>query len=77
MENLEIIHIGKCGGSSIGAELRKHNISFTKKHLSKPVYDPNKNYIIMIRNPIKRFISSDPGWVKLLSPANKLEFKTN
>ena len=27
--------------------------------------------------PIRKFISSEPGWRKLLSPANKLQFKAN
>ena len=54
------IHIGKTGGGTIGYELRKHNIHYGVKHVfaSKIHYNPNKTYIISIRNPIKRFISA-------------------
>ena len=56
--NLVFIHIGKCGGSTVGSELRSHNIKFTGIHITKVKYDSTKKYIIVIRNPIQRFISA-------------------
>lgn len=58
MNNLVVIHIGKCGGSTVISELESKNIDFSQVHVGKPVYKPNKNYVIVIRNPIKRFISA-------------------
>ena len=58
MNNLVFIHIGKCGGSTITNELRSKNVKFSQIHDSQAIYQPNKNYVIVIRNPIKRFISA-------------------
>ena len=58
MNNLVIIHVGKCGGSTVCSELVSKNIKFSSIHIRKANYKPNKNYVIVIRNPIKRFISA-------------------
>jgi len=55
---LTLIHIGKCGGSSLRTELYKKNIKFNCFHTQKVAYDKNANYVIIIRNPIQRFISA-------------------
>ena len=54
-----VIHIGKCGGSSLRHILNKNDISCRSTHvpLEKPKYSPRKNYIILYRDPIKRFFS--------------------
>lgn len=57
-QNIHLIHIGKCGGSSIRTELTKKNINFVCFHTQKVKYDKNASYIIIIRNPIQRFISA-------------------
>ena len=58
MNNLVIVHVGKCGGSTVCSELLSNNIKFSTIHVSEAIYEPNKNYVIVIRNPIKRFISA-------------------
>lgn len=58
MNNLIIIHIGKCGGSSVCSELKSINIQFKEIHMNRAIYNPNNNYVILIRNPIQRFISA-------------------
>jgi hypothetical protein len=75
-----IIHIGKCGGTSLydyvkllkTNAIESHNtntsnlltnISFI--HVTKPKYNASNNYIILIRNPIQRFISAFK-WRQLL-----------
>ena len=55
---LVIVHIGKCGGSTVRHELHVNNIRFSSRHVEKVTYNPNDKYIICIRNPIQRFISS-------------------
>jgi hypothetical protein len=57
MNNIEVIHIGKCGGSTVRSELQQKKIKFSQTHLREAKYNKDKNYIIVIRNPIKRFIS--------------------
>ena len=56
MNNLVIIHIGKCGGSTVNSELKSKNVKFSEIHNREAIYEPDKNYVIVIRNPIKRFI---------------------
>ncbi|MBN21912.1 MAG: hypothetical protein CL678_11590 [Bdellovibrionaceae bacterium] len=58
MDNLAIIHIGKCGGSTVLDELKFNKIKHAKIHMQEAIYQPNKKYVIVIRNPIKRFISA-------------------
>lgn len=53
-----VVHIGKCGGSSVIDEMKKQNIEFIERHVSKVEYRSNRDYIIIIRNPISRFISA-------------------
>lgn len=53
--NLELIHIGKCGGTTL-AKIFKN---FKKHiHLKKICYNLSSKYIICIRNPIERFVSA-------------------
>lgn len=56
--NLVIIHIGKCGGSTLLKELDLNKIKYELVHVTKVKYDPSKKYLIIIRNPIQRFISA-------------------
>jgi len=58
MNNFEFIHIGKCGGSTVSQILRTLNISHNILHIQPVTFRPNKKYIILIRNPIQRFISA-------------------
>ena len=55
----DFIHVGKCGGSSLGAILSKNNIKFKSIHAPKlkPQYHPHKIYIVAYRDPIKRLFS--------------------
>ncbi len=53
-----LIHIGKCGGSTVVEELDIYGIKYINKHVCKIEYEPEKRYIIIIRNPIQRFISA-------------------
>ncbi|RSK40703.1 sulfotransferase family 2 domain-containing protein [Mangrovimonas spongiae] len=53
-----VIHIGKCGGSSVIEELNKRDLKFFEKHVGEVTYRRNKKYIIVIRNPISRFVSA-------------------
>jgi len=56
------IHIGRCGGSSVEEDMYKNNIIFKRIHMSTVEYDKDEDYIIIIRNPIDRFVSAF-NWV--------------
>lgn len=58
MVKLVVIHIGKCGGSTVTNELKKHNIPFETVHVKRAKYDPTKRYVIVTRNPITQFVSA-------------------
>jgi len=50
-----LIHIGKCGGSTVSNAVR----GFKVMHLVEGITnDPKNNYVIVIRNPVERFISA-------------------
>lgn len=51
--NLQFIHIGKCGGTSVC-----HNFNLPEYHLERNYMPNNENYIIWIRHPLKRFVSA-------------------
>jgi len=55
---LVIIHIGKCAGSVVCNTLRKNKIEFNQIHIQKAKFKENKKYVILLRNPISRFISA-------------------
>ena len=55
---LVIIHIGKSAGSVVCNTLKKNNIEFTQIHVQKAKFKENKKYVILLRNPITRFISA-------------------
>lgn len=65
-QTYQLIHIGKCAGKSVKKELNKLNIKYKKIHTKKPKYNSNHKYIILIRNPISRFISAFNWRYKLL-----------
>lgn len=50
--NIKFIHIGKCSGTFIS-----NNFNIQTYHHNKN-YKDNENYIIWVRNPIKRFVSA-------------------
>ena len=53
LTNIKLIHVGKCGGSSLTKMFKLKEF-----HLVKPQFNQNTKYIICIRNPIKRFVSA-------------------
>ena len=56
--DIVLIHIGKCGGSTVRAELNKKGLKYVEKHITQVKFQRNKKYIIVIRNPISRFVSA-------------------
>ena len=61
---LQFIHIGKCGGSTVEKLLPASPVisekysSFFESHINGVVLDPNCDYLFCIRNPIDRAFSA-------------------
>ena len=61
---LNIIHIGKCGGSTVRKAIENSDIvnkkysEVTLTHVNKVKYSENIDYLIIIRNPISRLLSA-------------------
>ena len=55
---LKFIHIGKCGGTSIVKFFKSAGHPLEQYHLRKPPLFDRANYIVWIRDPIKRFVSA-------------------
>lgn len=56
--NNVLIHIGKCGGSTVAKELKNIGYKMHEVHMKPAKFKSSKKYIITIRNPIARFISA-------------------
>tara|TARA_B100001939_G_C16945327_1_gene620059 strand:+ start:4165 stop:4854 length:690 start_codon:yes stop_codon:yes gene_type:complete len=76
---LILIHIGKCGGSSVRKDLENAGISFYYVHVNTVKYDPSKKYIFLLRNPIDRFVSAfywrKKNVIEFSKPINEYEKK--
>ncbi|MEB3266238.1 MAG: hypothetical protein VKN13_06445 [Cyanobacteriota bacterium] len=57
-EPFSLIHVGKCAGSSVGADLRAAGFQFDWVHVRKPELDANRCYVILVRDPVARFVSA-------------------
>jgi hypothetical protein len=71
----DLIHVGKCGGSTITKELLEANYDFEHFHLRRPVAQPERRYVILARDPVARFVSAFNWRIHLyrsggLPPAN-------
>jgi hypothetical protein len=76
MKNIIFIHIGKCAGSTVEYIFEKNNIKIKEKiHVEKPIYDNKYKYVILLRNPIKRFISAFNWRRKLVLDDKSQEFR--
>ena len=65
-----LIGMGKCGYATLTTEFTKHKIPHVPTHASQTIYQPGKKYVLLIRNPIQRFVSAFNWRYHLLS--NKL-----
>jgi hypothetical protein len=54
----DLVHVGKCGGGSISSELRAGNYDFEHYHMRRPAARPDRRYVILVRDPVARFVSA-------------------
>ncbi len=57
-EPFTLIHVGKCAGSSVSAELRAAGHAFQVIHVRKPPVEAGMIYVIVVRDPAERFVSA-------------------
>lgn len=63
-DRLIYVHIGKCGGSSLGRAISRSQVlkrefsAVAKFHVKKPPIMKNAKYLIVVRNPIDRAVSA-------------------
>ncbi len=53
-----LIHIGKCGGTTVRNALKENGLKFQRTHIRKVFYSGKEKYILLLRNPVERFISA-------------------
>jgi len=54
----DLIHVGKCGGTSVAQELRARGFRFEHVHLRRPRAESGRRYVVMARDPVARFVSA-------------------
>lgn len=63
-DHLKVIHIGKCGGTTVKGAIAQSSLlakkfeSIEKIHIRKPKYSRYDHYLIIIRHPIDRALSA-------------------
>lgn len=72
MNKITFIHIGKCGGETVSHYLKSKINSI---HCRPVIFDSNQKYLLLLRNPIERFISSFYWRRFLLFSGHKSGFK--
>jgi hypothetical protein len=54
----QLIHVGKCAGTTVSTELKENGFLFEKLHCVKPLPSSSAKYIVLIRDPVDRFTSA-------------------
>ena len=54
----DLVHVGKCGGSTVASELKAANFRFVRFHTQRPVARPETRYVVLARDPVERFVSA-------------------
>ncbi len=71
------VHLGKTGGSSVISALKNNGFNFEVVHIQKVIFDASKKYVLLIRDPIERFISAFNWRYYLLIDADRRKWNKN
>lgn len=78
---LVLVHIGKCGGSTLRRAVQRSSVVEERfsdvrfVHVRKPRYQQNPTYLFALRNPISRSLSAFNWRKKLVVETKKHEFR--
>ncbi|MBU3728177.1 MAG: hypothetical protein FGM37_02875 [Phycisphaerales bacterium] len=56
--HFDLVHVGKCGGSTIATALRASGFRFEHVHMRRPAVSPSRSYVVLVRDPMQRFVSA-------------------
>lgn len=56
--SFDLVHVGKCGGGTVVQELVPRGYQFEKFHLRRPVAAADRRFVILVRDPVARFVSA-------------------
>jgi hypothetical protein len=54
----DLVHVGKCGGTPVARALRKAGYSFERVHMRRPKVSESRSYVLLVRDPVARFVSA-------------------
>ena len=54
----DLVHVGKCAGSTLDTDLRAQGFHFTRHHMRRPRAQAGHRYVVLVRDPVARFISA-------------------
>jgi hypothetical protein len=56
--SFDLVHVGKCGGGTVLQELTAKGYRFEHFHLRRPVVAADRRFVILVRDPVARFVSA-------------------
>lgn len=56
--HFDLIHVGKCAGATVVRELRRGGYKFEHVHMRRPAISPDRRYVVVVRDPMARFVSA-------------------
>ena len=54
----DLVHVGKCGGGTVRRALQAANFHFGHFHMRRPIARAEARYVILVRDPVARFVSA-------------------
>ncbi len=74
---INIIHVGKSGGSSLYSLLESHKITYKNihNHNTSTLLSYNDDNILLLRDPVTRIMSVFNFWVKVLNDTTHVHYK--
>jgi hypothetical protein len=54
----DLVHVGKCGGATVATALQQAGYSFEHVHMRRPRVSPTRSYVVLVRDPMARFVSA-------------------
>lgn len=56
--SFDLVHVGKCAGSTLVVDLRAQGFHFRRFHMCRPQAVAGHHYVVLVRDPVARFVSA-------------------